>query len=181
MTYAFLTLVNLLFTALAMVLAPIVALFCKNDGYLPNWLAWFQTFDAPLDAGTRDGYPGFDPSGSRWWNRTKWLWRNPAYGFAYWPLGQTFDPAEWIVTKFESGANYTNFHARTRDGRLWCVSYNGAFGQWKLGWKAWNYFDGLDEQGDAKWRSAPWGPQWRVPICFTPNVFKGIARLFSKA
>lgn len=186
MRYLAFTVLNLLFTALAYVLAPVIALFCRDDGYLPRWLSWFQTFDAPLDAGWRDGY--FTPNGVPtersslwlWWMRTRCLWRNPAYGFAYWPLGETFDPEEWIVTTFVLGSDYTRFHARTADGRLWCVSYNGAWGSWKLGWKAWNYFEGMDEQGAPKWSSKPWGPEWRIPHSFTPNIFKGIARLFSK-
>lgn len=180
MRYLAFTVLNLLFTVLAYVLAPVVALFCRDDGYLPRWLAWFQTFDAPLDAGWQDGYAGYDPAGSLWWNRTKWLWRNPAYGFAYGPLGEVFDPKEWIVTRFGSGPDYTNFHARTLDGRLWCISYNGVWGSWKLGWKAWNYFQGMDEEGNPKWRTTQWGPEWRVPHCFTPNFIKGITRLFAR-
>jgi hypothetical protein len=187
MLYVIYTVLNLLFTGLAYVLAPFVALYCKDDGYLPKWLSWFQTFDAPLDAGWQDGYfkilaPGPKPTGAElWWLRTRWLWRNPAYGFAYWPLGEVFDPKEWIVTKYESGADYTNFHAQTKDGRLWCVSYNGVWGSWKLGWKAWNYFQGMDEQGAPKWSDKPWGPEWRVPHSFTPNIIKGITRLFAGA
>lgn len=178
MSYVFLTILNVLFTAVAFVFAPVIALFCKPDGYLPNWLAWFQTFDAPLDAGVRDGYPGFDPSDSRWWNRTKWLWRNPAYGFCYWPLGIEFVPADWIVTKFVRYSDGTcDFEAQTRDGRYF--NKETATGQ-KLGWKAWNYFDGLDAAGQPKWRTVPWGPEWRVPTCFTPKIFKTLTGLIRR-
>jgi hypothetical protein len=41
MTYYLKVLANLLFTLVAYVLAPVVALFCKGDGYLPDWLCWF--------------------------------------------------------------------------------------------------------------------------------------------
>jgi hypothetical protein len=178
--YAILTLINLLFTVFAVIAAPVVAAFCRRDGWLPNWLAWFQTFDAPLDAGWRDGYFGLfasPPTGfALWWLRTKWLWRNPAYGFCYWPLGIDFVPADWVIVNFIRHADGTcDFHARTKDGRYFNIMT--ATGT-KLGWKAWNYFEGLDERGNPKWKSSPWGPQWRAPICFTPGkIFKTIAGL----
>src|SRR5574339_517542 len=75
-----------------------IAIFANSDGWLPSQLKWFQTFDAPLDAGWRDGYRSYQqPVGpfSRFWQRTKWLYRNSAYGFSYWALGRKFDPAQW--------------------------------------------------------------------------------------
>lgn len=175
--YVLFTVVNLLFTALAYILSPLVALFCKDDGYLPNWLAWFQTFDAPLDAGVNDKYPGFDPADSKWWNRTKWLWRNPAYGFCYWAIGIPFDPTQWVVDSYVKNADGTaSFKAHSIDGKYFNIMT--ATGT-KLGWKAWNYFLGLDADGKPQWKTAPWGPEWRTPICFTPSI-KGIKALFTK-
>ncbi|MFD2271429.1 hypothetical protein ACFS07_13470 [Undibacterium arcticum] len=66
-------------------------LFASQDGWLPNWLAWVQTFDASLDAGGAQG---------SYWGRVAWLNRNPAYGFSYWALGVPFNPSEWRVTAF---------------------------------------------------------------------------------
>jgi hypothetical protein len=45
--WLFLALLGVLFTALAMLLAPILPMFVGWDGYLPRWLAWFQTPDNP--------------------------------------------------------------------------------------------------------------------------------------
>jgi hypothetical protein len=180
MIYVLLTLLNLVFTGFAYVLAPVVALFCRADGWLPKWLAWFQTFDASLDAGWRDGYfpvTGTPTGRARWWLRTKWLWRNPAYGFCYWAIGINFVPADWEIVSFVRHDDGTcDFHARTKDGRYFNLM--AATGT-KLGWKAWNYFDGLDEAGQPKWKTSPWGPAWRTPICFTPGkgFFGALSRL----
>jgi hypothetical protein len=168
--YAYLAFINLLFTGLAYLLAPVVTLFCKEDGYLPNWLCWFQTFDAPLDAGVRDGYPGFDPAGSRWWNRTKWLWRNPAYGFCYWPLGIPFVASEWTVSCDKQIGIESLFIAHSTDG-YFCIMYGGSLGRLKLGWKvSHQWITALD--GTRSWSSIPWGPELRSPLAFTPAVLK---------
>jgi hypothetical protein len=175
--YAFQTVLNLLFTLFAVIVAPYVALFAGKDGWLPDYLKWFQTFDASLDAGWQDGYFGTfsaPPTGWRlWWLRTKWLWRNPAYGFCYWVLGTSFKPEDWTVEQFVQDGNYSLFVARSKDGHF-CISYNGPWGSWKLGWKAWNYFQKLDEQGKPVWNDKPWGPQWIAPISFTPNIIKAL-------
>lgn len=172
--YPLLAVINLLFTAVAMALAPLVALFASADGWLPNWLCWFQTFDASLDAGWRDGYFPVDQKPAkplaRWWLRVRWLWRNPAYGFCYWPLGRRFDPSEWSVTYRVTPTS--SFFWATGPRGAFNLSYSGQWGEWKLGWKAWNYFSRLDESGRPVWKTASWGPEWRVPLCFTPNPFK---------
>lgn len=164
--YVLATIVQVLFTyLLAVPFAPVIAHFCKDDGYLPNWLAWFQTFDAPLDAGVRDGYAGFDPNGSRWWNRTKWLWRNPAYGFCYWPLGIPYAPADWVIDiLMHDGATLTEFKAHTADGKYFCHTNSSGL---KLGYKLWWALD-------SNWKlidklPASRGPDNRLPICFTPK------------
>lgn len=167
--YVFLTILNVLFTyLLAVPLAPLVAIFCKGDGYLPNWLAWFQTQDAPLDAGWRDGYFAVTgtPAGIRlWWLRVRWLWRNPAYGFCYWPLGIPYIPREWIIDILTTkGTTLVELKAHTVDNRYFCHTNSNGL---KLGYKLWW---ALDEN----WKLMPVlgqnrGPNNRLPICFTPR------------
>lgn len=163
--YVFRTILQLSFTGLAYVLAPVVAIFCKDDGYLPNCLAWFQTQDAPLDAGVRDGYAGFDPNDSRWWNRTKWLWRNPAYGFCYWPMGIPYVPEDWtieILTRDATG-RLTEFKASTSDPSIFChTKSNGMKRGYKLWWALGNDDKLLPVMPADK------GPDNRIPICYTP-------------
>ncbi len=170
--YPILAIVELLFTVFAVLCCNWwAAWFADERGWLPHRLAWLQTFDAPLDAGWRDGYAGYrEPSGpwSRWWQRTKWLYRNPAYGFGYWPLGTSFDPAMWKVTYFEKTAARDLFKA-TGPWGTFNVTYYGRWGTLKLGWKAWNYFD--PATGDWK-PNYQWGPERRAPFVFSYSPFR---------
>jgi hypothetical protein len=162
--YIFATILQLLFTyLLAVPFAPLIALACKADGYLPDWLFWFQTFDAPLDAGWKDGYfpTSGTPTGSTlWWLRVRWLWRNPAYGFCYWPLGIPYDPSQWVI---DINNEPTEFKAHTKDGRYFC--YTSSAGD-KYGYKLWWAL----EDGKLIGALPPSrGPDNRLPICFTPR------------
>lgn len=69
--------------SLCWVLSPILPLFAVGMPTLPRWLSWFQTPDAPLDgdSGFAILYPPTEYS--TFWRRSKWLRRNPAYGFAW--------------------------------------------------------------------------------------------------
>jgi len=171
--YVFYTVIQLLFTALAMILTPVIALFTQSDGNLPAYLKWFQTFDATVDEGWKNGYFGTfltPPTGFKlYWFRMLWLWRNPAYGFCYYLLGENFDPENWVITKWVKTDTVSYFIAKSKDGKLFNVSYGGPKGSYKLGWKAWNYFQGIDQDGKAIWSKTPWGPEMRVPVCFTVN------------
>lgn len=80
-TFAWMAVVDLLFTALAYLLAPALPAFAK-DGWLPNWLWWFQTPDNSLDGD--DGWKAKPLWGApRYLRRVLWLWRNAAYGFSW--------------------------------------------------------------------------------------------------
>lgn len=147
-----------------------VAIFADVNGWLPNWLKWFQTFDASLDAGWKDGYKGYkEPKGKLgdWWQRTKWLYRNSAYGFSYWALGRKFDPSQWTVEVFEKTEQRDLFKAKGPDGQF-NITYYGKWGTAKLGWKAWNYFN----TDTKEWKTTPWGPEWRVPLVFSYSPFR---------
>jgi hypothetical protein len=154
--YAFLAFIGIIFTYLiAVPLTPLIVLFAnKDDGYLPRWLCWFQTFDAPVDQGWIGNYftnatPNNwwervwsysgqgTPSGfNRWLLRIRWLWRNPAYGFDLWPLGMNYDPSDWVITILEvTNGQLMRFAAQTKDGKhfSYCDHTNRKFG-WKLWW-----------------------------------------------
>ena len=89
--YMLLVILNLVVTALAFLLAPILPLFavqklwwCDNHSYqavgpvLPTWLNWFMTPDNTLN-----GDATFEKANPpNYWSEVKWLWRNPAYSFA---------------------------------------------------------------------------------------------------
>ena len=138
----------------------IAPLFADEKGWLPKWLSWIGTFDASLDAGWKDGYfsKGTKPW-SLWWARVRWLMRNPAYGFDYQVLGIPFKKEDW-KKRFFWGSWGDAFVAKSSSGHFNFTC--NIFGQrFKLGWKAWNYFDA--EKGDWK-ENYQWGPEMKVPL-----------------
>ena len=169
--YPFLAAMDFAFTLLACLLFNWwVPLFADSNGNLPACLKWFQTFDASLDAGWKDGYFAYQAPITPlalYWLRVRWLYRNPGYGFSYWVDGIAFDPSQWTVTHNEIDATTgkTLWIARGPRGAF-NINYLGRWGNAKLGWKAWNYWNG------TAWKTTPWGPVWRTPICFTYTPFK---------
>lgn len=140
---------------------------------LPNWLSWFQTFDATIDAGWRDQYfpNSYTPSNPPpYWTRKyyQWLWlnRNCAYGLAYYPLGCAVQVQDWTATLTET-TDHQTFTAVSSTG-LWSWRYSGVLGHYNLGWKLANYYD-LDNR---VWYTVPWGPEWRTQIVMSINPFK---------
>lgn len=89
--WPFLTIINLIFAYLiAYPLAPIIALFVKDDGYLPKYLWWFQTPDSKMDGCNGDvNFCNLNQGRNKWWTATRWQWRNTAHGFAH-MLGTSF-------------------------------------------------------------------------------------------
>lgn len=189
--YPFAVLASLATTVFAMLFVNWWApLFANSAGNLPTWLYWFQTFDATLDAGWRDGYfTAKSPTGlsTRLWYaflaaaclsysgtgiptgfnlfmlRVRWLYRNPAYGFDYFAFGVAFVPAKWRVLRSVDTPTLSLFVAV---GPAFNLEYAGRYGELKLGWKAANYWNAGD------WRTTPWGPDWTAPLCFTYSPFK---------
>lgn len=141
-----------------------LALCAKKDGNLPGPLYLFQTFDATLDAGWKDDY-GYDPNAPLWWNRAKWLFRNPAYGWDYYVFGIPMHTDEWKVLVW----NGTVFWAIHPKWGYFNFYYFGALGNYKLGWKAYNYWD----DDTSTWRAGyQWGPKLRTMFGCSPNPFK---------
>jgi len=128
---------------LTMVLAPLLALFVQADGNLPTYLYWFQTFDATCDDCRA---PPFSWTGSLWWTRTEWLFRNPAYGFDMFVFGIPFTKADWHVVTDTP----TTFFAYTYTGMF---SYKGTYFKW--GWKAWAGLSGVPNQSWLKYGRVP--------------------------
>lgn len=86
--YPLLCLIQLALVATAWVLAPFLALYSviKGDETLPGVWQWFSVADDTLDGGINQReYPDYSGRGRFiiWWYRTRWIWRNPAQGFAW--------------------------------------------------------------------------------------------------
>jgi hypothetical protein len=102
--FILLLIASLLFKLVAQIIAPIIVLFAKSDGNLPNWLYWFGTVDHNLD-GDKGWIETTRPIKiektklDKYRNRVHWLWRNTADGFASSVLGVTtgFYKEEFIV------------------------------------------------------------------------------------
>ena len=145
-------------TILSYVLAPLVVLFANRDGWLPNWLWWFQTPDNSLDGdfGWRTEHKWFkeylDRGWRRWVNRFRWLWRNPAHGFKNSVLG--FIPkggygylsrGQYNVSNRPLVEGLVRRNIWNPDGRgafqiyfVWSWSAKYCF-RINLGWKLWHY------------------------------------------
>lgn len=82
--------VNLVTNILNYPAVPFVVPFASKDGWLPDWLNWFQTPDNSLD-----GDLGWQKTHARghYWNRVRWLWRNKLYGFSRAVLSVRYAPA----------------------------------------------------------------------------------------
>lgn len=80
--WALLAPVSLFMAVFARLLCPVLPLFADDEGYLPEWLWWFQTpFDTlDGDSGSWERHPGTG-KWQTYWRRVCWLWRNAAYGF----------------------------------------------------------------------------------------------------
>lgn len=163
--YPFYVILLLSFTVLQWVTSPLLALCVNAEGHLPRYLRWFETFDASVDEGWLGGYYRLG-WGGKWWARTKWLCRNPGYGFAAGPLGITFWEEDWEV-----------WFKRAKNGRdmiffAWgpALSFDLHF-RWgilggKFGWKAWNNFD----EQRLGWKSREQGRWGSLPCCFSPQI-----------
>lgn len=160
LAYPIMAIIGQLFTLTCLLLVNWWApLFATQQAHLPNWLAWCDTFDADLDTGNRE--LGWNQG---YWGRVRWLYRNTAYGFDYWALGCAFDPADWTLINYVPGVD-PEFSATSVGGRFNLFGTIGPI-RYKIGWKAWNYFD---EQTRA-WKAVPWGPEWRTSFVFSISL-----------
>ncbi len=165
--YPFWAFFSLLFTMFAMLgvnwWAP---LFADAQGNLPRWLKWFQPFDSTLNEAWQGGYLdatwGASPF-KRYLARVYWLYRNPVYSFNYRLFGVPFHAQEWRVMTHIQLPHLELFIAI---GNGFNVYYHGRLGTLKLGWKAWNRWDGKD------WKTPDWNLFPRLPFCCSFSPFK---------
>ena len=152
--------VNLFSIFIGRILAIAVVPFANDEGWLPNWLSWWQTPDNPLDGDGgwinehwqwRYKLPAFMQT---YVGRLGWLWRNNLYGFAIGPLGALItdikrnvvygDPLVsnrplhngWLIhiIEMQDGTFYWQFYFVKAWNEKRCVRIN-------LGWKLWGNVD----------------------------------------
>jgi hypothetical protein len=118
---------NLFMGLIAWILAPILPFFATDDGWLPDWLWWFQTPDYSLDGDSSWKDPTKHPYISklpRYWRRVFWLYRNPAYQFNWSVLATSYLKENAII--------YGNIDADCKTGKMgWCYCRSGMWYEFK--------------------------------------------------
>lgn len=144
MKYLLLAPLSIAFTLLAILLSPILALLVKSDGYLPDWLSWFQTPDNPAIGDKMFQENQMSWTKSKYLYALFWLCRNPAYGFdhaigARIPEGFTYtskgDEATtnapihngWVYRKIDNAWQFYFVH-QWSETKCWKLNF---------GWKLW--------------------------------------------
>lgn len=121
------TFISLYFTLLAWILSPLLSAISVIFGVstLPGIFQWFSTINDDLDGGQHQvGYKK-DVKGFRlWWQRTCWICRNPAHGWAAYLLGFKTGDFEVLYhtesAKESSSSNKISISIlKTADGRIW--------------------------------------------------------------
>lgn len=148
---------SLFMAVFARLLCPVLPLFADDEGYLPDWLWWFQTPFDTLDGdnGSWERHPGTGKL-QTYWRRVCWLWRNAAYGFDMRVCGIKVNPdTDTIIHEGNpdigdnSGISGKCTWIAYRKGEpiawQWMyVKHYDLFGKWHkcvrigLGWKIWD-------------------------------------------
>lgn len=92
-----------LLTIICYIISPLLAAWSvlANIDVLPWPFSLFHTHDNTLDGGQKQGYEIGVTGWKLWWQRTRWICRNPIYGFNAYIFG--FDHDGYRVLR-ESGA-----------------------------------------------------------------------------
>lgn len=144
MTYLILAPLSIVFTILAVLLSPILALLVKSDGYLPDWLSYFQTPDNKATGDKMFQEQQMAWTKSKYLYALFWLARNPGYGLDH-AIGAKIP----VGFKYESWGDEATTNAPIHDGLV----YRKANGYWQFyfvhqwsetkcwklnfGWKLW--------------------------------------------
>lgn len=148
--YPLLALISLTITASCILFFNwVVVLFADDEGNLPKYLRYFQTHDATIPKGYMAG--------------VKWLNRNPSYGFDTFVFG--IKKREWKCHHISADESHNLFFA-TDSLLAFNFLYEGKYGTYKFGWKAWNNFNPIARKFDKDFG------QGRVPIAITCNPLK---------
>ena len=91
------TFIMMLFTRATCWLWAAITIKCKD---FPWYLAWLGQYDDNLDGNRDEGWRKPDKNDlllpdtgwRKWWNRTRWIWKNPSQYFDYHKAGQVLKP-----------------------------------------------------------------------------------------
>lgn len=125
--------VDILSGALAVILAPFVVPF-RKDNHLPAIFRWMETYDNPLQ-GDRGHLERWTPivnmlskyklkSLGDYLQIVAWLWRNKAYNLAYYQLGRSVP----VPAKMYGNPNTASSREDYVFGYIYCVAADGTWG-----------------------------------------------------
>ena len=153
---------SLFMAVVGRLLAPVLPFFVQEDGYLPQWLSWFQTPDNPADGDEAhwERHPGTG-AWDTYCRRVAWFWRNVAYGFDIDVLGVEVRSTDTLV--FEGDRDVGAKPPRSgwqwkkivRDGKVVAFQLYGVhqYRRWpqrclraNLGWKLFDFSDSVSDQ-----------------------------------
>lgn len=136
--YPFLMPISWLVTLTAWALSPLIATISMITGKneVGGLLAYLYTHDASLDGGVGDHIRGYGPNAKGfklWWQRVRWICRNPGGRFNGFILGYPSDGSTMI---FKSGEPYPPVHYWTvnelKSGRrIFGYRHKGRWFGWK--------------------------------------------------
>ena len=153
--YTALVPLNIAATYAAMILAPLFAALARPNGWLPWWLKWASTHDEWLYGMATQ--IGTEPIATkllgRYWQRVRWIWRNPAYHFAHYVCG--YKARRGVASRTADVQNAVIVGNRAEDTPMFAVApWGNAFYvepvllgfRFGLGWKLWRT-DAQDPDG----------------------------------
>jgi len=158
--YPFYALASWVGTLSTWVLSPILSLWSVIAGIdvLPYPFSLFHTHDNTLDGGQKQGYRIGAKGIELWWQRVRWLCRNPCYGFNAYVLGFKEEGAKEIWSEsignrqFDKGGSviYVVIMEAANGRRYWSYrrDYPVAGKYYFKQWLGWHYAskDGLSRQ-----------------------------------
>lgn len=140
-----LAVIGVAFTLLAVLAAPVLPIFVRDDGYLPRWLRWFQTPDNPAWGDAQFHREQMAWTQSAYLRTVFWLWRNPAYGFDFEVLGARVPQGYRYACRGDERVSNLPLHEGLvirRMNEYWQLYYVKAWTTTRclrinLGWKLW--------------------------------------------
>lgn len=133
-------------TIFSFLIVPFIVPLASEDGWLPNWLSYFQTLDNSLDGDSgwkTEHRPYLEipyenlSKWQRYVSRVLWLYRNPVYGLEKKVLSAEIDPLSFkniYGTDGDLGAVHTD--PPRRQGQRFVVLVNGKNKSYVL-WHGW--------------------------------------------
>lgn len=154
------TIIAKILTLICYIISPILAAWSvlADIDVLPYPFSLFHTHDNTLDGGQKQGYEIGVTGWKLWWQRTRWICRNPIYGFNAYVFGFNHEGYSVLEENVplstqdfgKGGAIYSNV-MQAANGKQYFTyrrNYKLPFGYYIKQWIGWNYvaYGGIKHQ-----------------------------------